>query len=355
MGREERVRRLARQERRRARDPDHERVERLVERRRAQLDRAQQRLGVRDRRRPGEDGRRGPRPAQRAEDASPNRIPARPRRRVAAASGRSARRLRARTGSRAAGPVNCGWLRTSETPKSGTRAAQRPLDARREPPALRAAGLEQRVRRRARAASRRRPRRAASPGRRAGRSPPRSRRRRGRSRRARARRGRAARRRGIPTRSGSAASCTTTRPWKRRASSGVTSARDLAVRLTRRASPPATRSVWSAGRDAELLERLGHRRDRERAADRRARSGSGSAGGSTTIVARPPARRAPRAARRRAESAAPRGSRPRRPSRGRAAAAAGRARRRAPTRRRAACRRGAGRAARADSTSEVRG
>jgi exodeoxyribonuclease VII large subunit len=48
------VRPLARQERRGSRDPDHERVERLVEGRSAQLDRPQQGLGVRDRRRPGQ-------------------------------------------------------------------------------------------------------------------------------------------------------------------------------------------------------------------------------------------------------------------------------------------------------------
>ena len=41
VGRQQRVRRLARQERRGPRDPDHERVEGLVERRAAQLDRAE--------------------------------------------------------------------------------------------------------------------------------------------------------------------------------------------------------------------------------------------------------------------------------------------------------------------------
>ena len=74
MGGEERVRLLARQERRRPRNPDHERVERLVEGRSTQLDRAEQRLGVRDGRRPREDGCRGPRPAQRAENAATNRF-----------------------------------------------------------------------------------------------------------------------------------------------------------------------------------------------------------------------------------------------------------------------------------------
>ena len=63
---EQRVRPLARQERRRARDADHDRVERLVELVRAQLDRAQQRLGVRDRRRPAERRRDGQLGAQRA-------------------------------------------------------------------------------------------------------------------------------------------------------------------------------------------------------------------------------------------------------------------------------------------------
>ena len=54
VGGEQRVRALARQVRRRARDPDHDRVERRVELGPPQLERAQQRLGVRDRRRPGE-------------------------------------------------------------------------------------------------------------------------------------------------------------------------------------------------------------------------------------------------------------------------------------------------------------
>ena len=57
VGGDERVRPLARQEGRRAGDADHDRVERLVELRAAQFDRAQQRLGVRDRRRAAEDGR----------------------------------------------------------------------------------------------------------------------------------------------------------------------------------------------------------------------------------------------------------------------------------------------------------
>ena len=48
MGHQERVRFLARQERRRGRDPDHECVERLVEGRQAQLDRAEQGLCVGD-------------------------------------------------------------------------------------------------------------------------------------------------------------------------------------------------------------------------------------------------------------------------------------------------------------------
>ena len=54
---EQRVRPLARQVRRRARDPEAERVERLAQRPRALLGPAQQRLGVRDRRGPRERGR----------------------------------------------------------------------------------------------------------------------------------------------------------------------------------------------------------------------------------------------------------------------------------------------------------
>ena len=73
MGREERVRRLARQEGRGGRNPDHERVEGLVQGSSAQFDRAEQGLGVRDGRRPYEHGRRRPRPAERAEDAATNR------------------------------------------------------------------------------------------------------------------------------------------------------------------------------------------------------------------------------------------------------------------------------------------
>ena len=72
IGREERIRLLPRQEGRGARNPDHERVEGLGERRPAQLDRAKQGLGVGDGRRPREHGRRGPRPPQRAEDPAPN-------------------------------------------------------------------------------------------------------------------------------------------------------------------------------------------------------------------------------------------------------------------------------------------
>ena len=50
VGGEQRVWTLPRQVRRRARDPDADRVERLVEHGRARLHGAQQRLGVRDRR-----------------------------------------------------------------------------------------------------------------------------------------------------------------------------------------------------------------------------------------------------------------------------------------------------------------
>ena len=68
--REQRVRPLAREVRRRARDAEADRVERPVERRRAELDRAQQRLGVRDRRRPRERGRGAERRGQRADHAA---------------------------------------------------------------------------------------------------------------------------------------------------------------------------------------------------------------------------------------------------------------------------------------------
>ena len=74
MGREERVRLLARQERRGARDADHERVERLVERRPAQLDRPKQCLGMRDGRWAREYGRSRPRSSQRVENAATNRL-----------------------------------------------------------------------------------------------------------------------------------------------------------------------------------------------------------------------------------------------------------------------------------------
>ena len=73
--REQRVRPLARQVRRRARDAEADRVERLAERPRALLGAAQQRLGVRDRRRPRERGgdpaRRGNRLAAPAGAPSP--------------------------------------------------------------------------------------------------------------------------------------------------------------------------------------------------------------------------------------------------------------------------------------------
>ena len=67
------VRRLARQVRRHVRDADADRVERLVERRGLRVDSPEQRLGVRDRRRSGEDGERRELARQPPEDAAPDR------------------------------------------------------------------------------------------------------------------------------------------------------------------------------------------------------------------------------------------------------------------------------------------
>ena len=147
--REERVRLLPRQERRGARNPDHERVERLVEGRPPQLDRAEQRLGVRHRRWPREHRSRRPRRRAASGGRGGERPPARRAKAAAAASARSARLPRGRTDSRARTPGNCGWLRTSETPKSGTRAASARSTSVAEPPALGAARLEERLGRRA--------------------------------------------------------------------------------------------------------------------------------------------------------------------------------------------------------------
>ena len=74
MGRQQRVRFLARQEGCGARDPDHERVDRLGERCPPQLDRSEQGLGVGDGRRSREHGRRSACPPQRAENAATNRF-----------------------------------------------------------------------------------------------------------------------------------------------------------------------------------------------------------------------------------------------------------------------------------------
>jgi hypothetical protein len=65
---------LSWQEGRGARNPDHERVEGLVEARPAELDRAEERLGMGDGRRSREHGRRGSCPAERAEHAAAHRF-----------------------------------------------------------------------------------------------------------------------------------------------------------------------------------------------------------------------------------------------------------------------------------------
>ena len=87
------------------------------------------------------------------------------------------------------------------------------------------------------------------------------------------------------TRSGASVSWTTTSPRNRSANSGVT--RLSTVRLPgRRASPAATRIVC---RSLETPTRRARRRGGERSLPRVARrAGSGRAGGSTRMVARPP-------------------------------------------------------------------
>ena len=148
MGGQERVRLLARQERRGGRDPDHECVEWLVEGRPPQLDRAEQGLGVGDGRRPREHGRRRPRPPQRTEHAAAHRFgrgregePQRGARdplgglRVVGIAAQQAREVRV--------------VEDERDAEERDARRQRPLDERREAPALRASGLEQRRRRRA--------------------------------------------------------------------------------------------------------------------------------------------------------------------------------------------------------------
>src|SRR5581483_9443772 len=72
--RAQRVRPLTRDERRHARNPDHEGAKRLVELRTAAFDRAEQRLRVRDRRRPAVRGRDRDLRPQRAEHVPPQRL-----------------------------------------------------------------------------------------------------------------------------------------------------------------------------------------------------------------------------------------------------------------------------------------
>ena len=105
---EQRVRTLARQVRRHARDPDHERVERLVELGPPELHRPQQRLGMRDRRRPAERGRDRQLGSQRAQDVAAQHLRQRAVDVAEAASRRSAAARPGRTDSRATGPVVSG-------------------------------------------------------------------------------------------------------------------------------------------------------------------------------------------------------------------------------------------------------
>ena len=164
-------------------------------------------------------------------------------------------------------------------------------------------------------ASPRRSRRGASPGRRAGRSPPRSPRRRGPSPRARGRHAPEERRAGTPASSGSAASCTATLPWKRRRNSGVTRA---AISRVARAAREAAGDEQGLllGRDAELRERLAHRCERQRQLRRRARCQPARRAARARSLPVKPAPPTLRATDRREGSAAPLGSPPRRPSRG---------------------------------------
>ncbi len=87
------------------------------------------------------------------------------------------------------------------------------------------------------------------------------------------------------TSSGLSASWMTTRPWKRRASSGATSSSSSA-RPAFRVNPPATSSVW---RLLGIPSRSSSPTAAASAVWRGSRiaPGSGSAGGSTTMVARP--------------------------------------------------------------------
>ena len=285
----QRVRRLAREDRGRVRDADADRVERLVEPRRLRLDAAQERLGVGDRGRPGEDG-----------------------------GGRRARSGRRRSTPRRTGPG-------SEPEEPAEREARDPVDGltvvrvavedaaergrvqrERDADQRRRAGPEH-ARARARAASRPSPRSRAASRRSAARSACGS--------------AAASSAAGPPwstvsaavtvttrsvstsagwTRSGAfgvgdldevrrvSASCTSTRPRKRRANSGGTSSSSSRW-PGRRPSPPATRSVWRSNGAPARRARPSSPRSRC-AADRRGEPGIGSAGGSTTIVARAAAR-----------------------------------------------------------------
>jgi len=139
-------------------------------------------------------------------------------------------------------PVNCGWLSTSETPKSGTRVAsvRSTSVASRQPSEPPVSSSDSAVARRCVSASAAASSVAGPPCRTVSAALTTTTRSVSTSSRATRTRGASA---GIPASPGSAASCTATLPWKRRRNSGVTSAA-ISERLARRPSPPATSRVW---------------------------------------------------------------------------------------------------------------
>ena len=316
------VRPLPRQSEGRPRDPDAHGVERLVEAGALGLHPAQERLGVGDRRRPAEHGGRRELERQRRQHPHPQRAREQGERARQARRRDALDRRRVGTGSRAA-LRRAAAGRAPATRRSAGRAGRARARARGPAPSPGRGGSRAASRLPRLAASRRRRPRGTLPARRAGRSrPPRP------STIASASTTVRLIASGTPacsptsTSSGSSASCTTTSPRKRRENSGVPRL-STTRRPGRRDSPPATRIVCrsvgtpirssssDAATSAACLGSCGE-------------PGTGSPGGSTTIVDAPAARNQCLQRRRRRAGSGARRARPRRRRRscGRAEAAA---------------------------------
>ena len=144
IGGEQRVRRFARQERRGAGDPDHDRVELSLEWCRTRLDAAEQCLGVRDRRRAAVGCGEGELAPQRTDDpvASPARQqPERPPQRGARDSVQCLLFVRVAAG----GAAEAGVVERQRSADHGYPPRQLALDRDAKLPSLRGAGLQQGV------------------------------------------------------------------------------------------------------------------------------------------------------------------------------------------------------------------